>query len=204
MNKIDNLDIKFFEEFPFLMDIFISSFNRLEDSISLNFKNLETYITSFTAKNPDWEIKENTTDFSPFFLKYEKSKYLQKLENTFSFERFITIKEKNNIPNPKSLYVVFGFWYEENIEENKPFLYTGIYRDNAKNDSAILPFDFYENLELGSYKKVINHPFKNDNRESIEFFSFKFDEGEISQISQFFLKEVMQPYFDKLAKLTKL
>jgi hypothetical protein len=202
--RLDELDVKFFKELPFLVEVFASSFNNLKEIIEAHFEELEKEITNFVKNNSNWEAKDTSYYFTVFRTQEKKQKPIQSLSSQLAFDKQLTVT--GSVSGAKKSFIVScGLFYADWAENGKPFLYIGIYRYKVSLETQMLPLEFYKKFDVANYKKEIYHPAEDDDEEeeTIEIRVFEINENEINKAFQIFSKQVLQPYLRELERVYK-
>lgn len=153
-NQLDALDVKFFEEMPFLIDVFSSSLLKLSTLFSSQFDMIRQIANDFLCNKSDWKIsiksyKNNFYPFTSFEPLKPKIKSISNLSAEFTIDNNIFFERESNYFN-----IAFGF---EGTSE-KVQVYYGIYRYDV--GKATNPRSFYDDLEkkLRDYSLEIKLP----------------------------------------------
>jgi hypothetical protein len=196
--KIDELDVRFFEEIPFLIEVLTSSFNKLREAILFSFKELENEARIFLKNNPKWKIEDPKDYFTPFYLSWEKPKNIPSLASKFTYIKSIQMGDK---VADKYFEIACGFWYDKNYEIDSPYLYLGIYRYEIEPETELFPIQFYKSLKTNKFKKMIKHPSEGYNEETVEMCVLKITGEQLVNAFTTFSIQVLQPFLKEFEKV---
>ena len=197
--KFDELDVKFFEDFPLIVDVFTSTINKISHFLQQFHEELLILVSEEITKQKGWNINHKEA----YNVRHVPFKGIGK--RTFSIEHDLISRyevfsliqvakiEEKTLLNYFNLLI--GFYFEPK-EGNKQYIYFSIakYDIEEKVGGVINTLSFYETLQNEKFDIEILHPEKGN---EIEDFFIRFYELNAVNIEEGFdyYKECLTKYF---------
>ncbi|MBC7587507.1 MAG: hypothetical protein H7178_04030 [Chitinophagaceae bacterium] len=204
--KFDELDVKFFEELPLIVDLFSSSFNSVGKVIKTLQQDCLKYIEAEIANKKDWIISKEsgTVKFTPFTTSTNDSRLsIEEIEPFFGVKSRIKLIKGEERKPINLFWVDIAFEYYPDFRK-KPYLFFQIIKENPslKNGGINFPVEFYEKYDAFIEQKVYHyHPSNisdDTDHEIIWVEQDTFDYKLISETFDFFKEKILEPYFKNL------
>lgn len=204
------LDKKVIAELPMLIDVFASTFNKLNSYQKPISKKIDDFIKKHKPKEYEIISKDSYIDiFFPFTYDYGK-RDVDELVNEFWIHSYCFFG-KSSSEKPKKYIQNFqvgnGFaCYEgdEGFEGLHYLIKVEFYNVEKVRNNKILDYSFYEKLKNDFFSDVdvtINHFVKGDES---EFFLIEIPFSQIDKLEEYtdaFLEQIVSPFFKKLNTL---
>lgn len=201
--QFDQLDKKFFEEFPLIVDVFTSTINKIGQFLQSYYQDLLDLTEQEVSNHSEWSISSKETyskrhkpftnqGFKSFLLDGE---LLPKYE-LFNYIKIIRGDRKEPINN---FYLCCGFYFDYNEFEAKPSIYFSLTKDNSgeKYGGELAKHSFYETFLNNKFKMYIIHPDEGYDGEEFCILIQKLDSHEINEAFVYF-KECLVKYFKNI------
>jgi hypothetical protein len=207
--SFSEIDKKVIAELPMLIDVFASTFNKLNSYQKGVSKSIDSYIKDYKPTEHVISKDSYIDVFFPFTQDYAK-RSIGELTNEFWIHSYCHFGKPSS-ENPKKTIQNFqienGFACYEDENEFKElhyFIKAEFYDIGNIRGSQVLDYSFYEKIKndfFNDIKVTINHFTKGD---ETEFFLIEIPFSQIDKLEEYtdtFLEQIVTPFFKKLNTL---
>ena len=200
--RFDELDVKCFEDIPFLVDVLTGTVNRIADSLLPYFHDLEPIISDTIRPKRGWRITETQEKVFYPLSDEESRKKIRRLQNYLYIRNFFLI-EQIIAEKQKNLAVVeLGYYFDAATAEPEHCIYFGCYRGEweVKQYGPLQDAGFYDRLacDLEHTELRTEHPDREDNEEFAELRVNRLDGDLIGKAYGHFREKILNTYLKAL------
>ncbi len=202
--EFNELDIKFHEELPTVMDLLSACTNKIIDLLTPIHDNLDHFLNEMISKKENYKLKiifKNMISFNNEIFSSNKATTLNKIHNQLAIiNRFHIL----HIESKDCIEVEFGLYYDPNDEtydNTEPFYHFTISYNPNKLEINLKDESFYKKIETDLKEKyfIKSEYVGKDNIDSekihewFEIIIQKYEPELINQASKDFMEKVLAP-----------
>ncbi len=198
--SFDELDIKCISEFPVIIEILASSYNKIGNLFRQYIIILKKIIEEKLIDKKNWKIQKITEkEFWP--LNSDEKRSLSSLDNYFHIWSKLRIENTIKKIIKNAVTIEIGHLYDSN-DKNCNFFYFALYQEDEflKKSGAINTLNFYRKIKNtdDNFDIIVKHPDENDEEELVEIRCAEIDLDKINKHFDFYKDKILMPFIQSL------